>query len=340
MSNPDTKSCFVIAPIGDPDSEIRNRSDKVLKHLISPAVSARGYTAVRADGIDKPGLITSQVIQRIVDDSLVIADLTGRNPNVFYELAIRHALRKPLIQIIQKGEQIPFDVAGTRTIYVDHQDLDSVDSAKNEIISQIDSLETDPGDIETPISVSLDLQLLKRSEKPEERSLADLVAAVNDLRSSVGKVESKIGKKDQQGVLDEIQNNIKILTTRLDECPDIFRNPLFRRGHFHPVLLHEYLHIGSRRDPAFGILVIASLFRDWIPWLYELGMEAYRSAKTTDAKEFKRNLTEFREAIEFSIHSPIARDYLGRGGKEMYILMEEIEPMLHDVLREIEMKGK
>lgn len=117
------KNCFVIAPIGELDSDTRKRSDQILKHIIKPAVSSCGYKAIRADEIDKPGIITSQVIQRVVNDPLVIADLTERNPNVFYELAIRHAIRKPLVQLIQKGERIPFDVAGTRTIQVDHTDL-------------------------------------------------------------------------------------------------------------------------------------------------------------------------------------------------------------------------
>lgn len=95
------------------------------------------------------------MIQHIVDDPLVIADRTERNPNVFYELAIRHAIRKPLVQLIKKGEQIPFDVAGTSTIHVDHRDLDSVEDAKAEIVAQIKSLEADSSTLETPISVSL-----------------------------------------------------------------------------------------------------------------------------------------------------------------------------------------
>jgi len=56
------KVCFVIAPIGDADSDTRKRSDQVLKHVIRPAVTGCGYVAIRADEIDKPGLITSQVI--------------------------------------------------------------------------------------------------------------------------------------------------------------------------------------------------------------------------------------------------------------------------------------
>ena len=109
-------ACFVISPIGESDSDTRKRADQILRHVIKPAVEQCGYIATRADEIDQPGIITSQVIQRVVEDPLVVADLTERNPNVFYELAIRHALRKPLVQIIKKGEQIPFDVAATRTV--------------------------------------------------------------------------------------------------------------------------------------------------------------------------------------------------------------------------------
>ena len=79
---------------------------------------------------------------------------------------------------------------------MDHRDLDSVETAKNEIIDQIRSLEKDSSDLETPISVSLDLQLPGQSERPEERSLADLVSAVVDLRTSLSNLEARI--RDQR----------------------------------------------------------------------------------------------------------------------------------------------
>jgi len=186
------KACFVIAPIGEAESDTRKRSDQILKHVISPAAEACGYKATRADQISEPGMITSQVIQKIVDDPLVIADLTERNPNVFYELAIRHVIKKPLVQLIKKGEQIPFDVAGTRTIHVDHHDLDSVEEAKKEIIAQVKSLEADSSTQETPISVSLDLQLLRQSDNPEQRSLADVLSIITELRSSILGLEKKM----------------------------------------------------------------------------------------------------------------------------------------------------
>ena len=90
------KRCFVIAPIGDPASAERDRSDKVLKFLVAPVVEPLGYsTPLRADHLAKPGLITAQVIEHLLEDDLVIADLTGANANVYYELAIRHAVKGP-----------------------------------------------------------------------------------------------------------------------------------------------------------------------------------------------------------------------------------------------------
>ena len=112
----DKKTCFVISPIGEEGSDTRERSDQVLKHIITEPIEKLGYTVIRADKISEPGIITTQVIEYIVDAELVIADLTEKNPNVFYELAIRHAIRKPLVQMIKKGETIPFDVAATRII--------------------------------------------------------------------------------------------------------------------------------------------------------------------------------------------------------------------------------
>jgi uncharacterized protein YjbI with pentapeptide repeats len=184
------KTCFIIAPIGEPDSETRKRSDQIFDHVITPAVNECGYEPLRADKIAEPGLITHQIIQHIVEAPLVIADLTNQNPNVFYELAIRHALKKPLVQIIKKGEPIPFDVAATRTIHVDHHDLDSVAEAKTEIIRQIKSLE-EGVEFQTPISVALDLQMLSHSEDPESQSIVEILQAVYDLRSSVSALHGR-----------------------------------------------------------------------------------------------------------------------------------------------------
>jgi hypothetical protein len=114
--------------------------------------------------LSEPGLITSQIVQHVIEDDLVIADLTGRNPNMFYEMALRHAVRKPIIQIIQTEETIPFDVAGMRIIQFDHTDLESVADCKTEIRKQIDAVERNPEQVSSPISFAVNLLSLRADE--------------------------------------------------------------------------------------------------------------------------------------------------------------------------------
>lgn len=122
-----SRDCFIVCPLGNEGSKERKRSDTLLKHVFTPVLAKYGYVAIRADQIPKAGLITSQLINLIVNCPLVIADLTGGNPNVFYELAIRHATGKPYLQIIEKNERMPFDVSGIRTIQIDTGDINSIE---------------------------------------------------------------------------------------------------------------------------------------------------------------------------------------------------------------------
>ena len=175
------KTCFVVAPIGKHGSEIRKRSDNVFNYIIAPTVSKFGYEAVRADKIDEPGSINHQITLQLLNAELVIADLTGSNPNVFYELAVRHAFRKPFIQIIKKDDLIPFDIKDLRTIEVDEQDLESVHFAINAISQQIEMIENEPQSIITPISVALDLEKYKHSDNKDEHIFPILFDAITQM---------------------------------------------------------------------------------------------------------------------------------------------------------------
>jgi len=129
--------CFVITPIGDDDSAERKHANMILKNVIEPVVMELGLVARRADQIDRAGLITQQIFQCLAKARICIADLSFNNPNAFYELGVRHMCKLPTVQIIRKGDRIPFDVSQGRTIKIDMTDvyavLDSVDSAKKEL---------------------------------------------------------------------------------------------------------------------------------------------------------------------------------------------------------------
>lgn len=108
--------CFVIAPIGSNDTDTRNRTDDLMSYVIKPVVEDGFELDVEiAHDIDEPGNITRQVMELLFEADLVIADLTEQNPNVMYELAVRHATGKPVVTIANSGTTLPFDIGPQRT---------------------------------------------------------------------------------------------------------------------------------------------------------------------------------------------------------------------------------
>lgn len=138
------KTCFVICPIGEEGSTERKHSDMILRHLIQPVLEGAGFSVVRADKIERSGLITQQILEYLVKARLCIADLSFNNPNVFYELGVRHLSQLPAIQIIRKGDKLPFDVSQGRAITIDTSDvytlIDRLESAKKELAQYISSI--------------------------------------------------------------------------------------------------------------------------------------------------------------------------------------------------------
>ena len=139
-------------------------------------------TAVRADQISEPGQITLQVIDHILRARAAVADLTGLNPNVFYELAVRHTARLPVTLIAGKGCSLPFDIAQMRTIFFDNTDLRSADYCRVAIVSQLREA-LDNGAVDSPIATSIDVRALQSGDKVE-RNVAELVTAIDDLAKS------------------------------------------------------------------------------------------------------------------------------------------------------------
>ena len=84
--------------------------DTVYHDLIRSPLEDRGHTVNRADDISKDQSILRTIVHGIKDADLIIADLTGRNPNVYYELGVAHDMRKPTLHIVQDYDDLAFDV--------------------------------------------------------------------------------------------------------------------------------------------------------------------------------------------------------------------------------------
>lgn len=132
-------TCFYVTPIGEVGSPQRKHSDLMLGSIVEPALEEFGLKVIRADGIEKPGTITRQVFDYLLKARLVVVDLSFHNPNVFYELAIRHAARLPVVQIIRSADRIPFDVNQMRTIPIDTTDIYTLVPQLQSYIAQVAS---------------------------------------------------------------------------------------------------------------------------------------------------------------------------------------------------------
>jgi hypothetical protein len=111
--------CFVLMPFGkkmDAAGRVTN-FDSVYEKIIAPAVTRAGLEPIRADEEKIGGTIHKPMFERLMLCHYAVADITGANPNVFYELGIRHAMRpRSTVIVFAEGTVLPFDIALVRGI--------------------------------------------------------------------------------------------------------------------------------------------------------------------------------------------------------------------------------
>ena len=122
MLQSESPECFVVMPFGkkpfpsDPDRSYD--FDKVYRVLIQRAIREAGMQPIRADERGESGLIHTAMFRDLRDRAVVLADLSLYNPNVYYELGIRHVMSsRGTVLMCQKGAQLPFDIKLSRTIF-------------------------------------------------------------------------------------------------------------------------------------------------------------------------------------------------------------------------------
>lgn len=109
-----TIKCFVVMPFGDDALNI------VYEHFVSPVIKKLRIACERGDDVFGPNVIMDEINRQIAQAHFVLADLTGKNPNVFYEVGIAHAIGKPVILLAQSLDDVPFDLRHRRFILYDY----------------------------------------------------------------------------------------------------------------------------------------------------------------------------------------------------------------------------
>ncbi len=111
--------CFIISPIGQPNSPVRQHADAVFKCIIEPALNETNVLGHRADHVIEVGRVTEQMYDAILSSDFCFALLHDRNPNVYYELAVAHSAGIPVILLAEKGTDAPFDIKDERSFPYD-----------------------------------------------------------------------------------------------------------------------------------------------------------------------------------------------------------------------------
>lgn len=184
------KKCFIITPIGEKDSDIFRQADGVIKSVIRPVLKEHGFNDIcAAHEITKSGMINNQIINRIVEDDLVVANLTDRNPNVMYEVCLRHVTAKPIIHICETGTVLPFDIKDSRTIFY-RNDISGCGELKDELEKYVKDLTYGTECKDNPIYTAIKYRsLLRNDETGEEKAkyeiLLKILDGISELRQDI-----------------------------------------------------------------------------------------------------------------------------------------------------------
>ncbi len=181
MSN---ETCFVISPFGEP-------FDTYFTHIVKPAVEECGLLAVRGDSLYRPTSIMDDIWEGIREAKFLIAELTHRNPNVFYELGLAHALSKPVILISNSIDDVPFDLRSIRVLTYDKDHPDWGTRLREGLKRAIVEVESSPTS-----SIPSTFKIPVKPNRPEENETS---MRLDEIEAMLFRVTAAIDRPQSNG---------------------------------------------------------------------------------------------------------------------------------------------
>jgi hypothetical protein len=187
------KICFIISSIGNDDSPERKSADEKYDLVYEPVLKELNYEPFRADKETTPNSISRDIIKRIIDSDLLIADISDENPNVFYELAVRNAIKKPVIIIMASGQIPPFDIKDKRALVLNMKDNRQWLRAKDLLKEYIQSAENHPDNASVSILSDFEFNLATSNIEGEKERELDVTLILKDIMDGINRLTSMIG---------------------------------------------------------------------------------------------------------------------------------------------------
>jgi hypothetical protein len=130
-------TCFVMMPFGE-------WPDRYYQEIFIPSIKEAGYEPIRADEVFTTGSVVEQIWEQITNAKVLLADLTDKNPNVFYELGLAHAARKPVVFAAARVEDVPFDLRHLRVIIYEVREPQWADKLRKSITDYLKNATKEP----------------------------------------------------------------------------------------------------------------------------------------------------------------------------------------------------
>lgn len=307
---------FVIGPIGDqyaeegsPAKRSYENAIETFEGIIEPACAALDVEPFRADHINRSGDIHEQIYRNLRDSNIVIADLTGANPNVMYELGLRHTTGKLTFQIGER-ERLPFDVSTIRTILFKRTAAGFV-SAKRSLIAAIAEGLEQGADHVAATRIWFEIPNMEEEDEPSGRAVAPsapllsqddepgFLEKIADTESGITEIGTTLGRG--AAILEEITAILDVGTKRIANLPS--------SGNYSSLRLQEANIVAANLEsPAIRLKMVAKDLKSHID-LAMPGMEymlqeiAKSNYESKGSPEFIEGISALVEAAETSIPS-------------------------------------
>jgi hypothetical protein len=320
-----TESPLVFISHDSRDAELAEAFSKLLKSVSAGMLKCfRSSDKKSTEGIlfgDEWYKTLMMKLDKASDVVCLLTETSLERPWILYETGVAKGKKDTPVNGIALG--VPLGRASVGPFYQFQNSDDSEESLTKLVLQlcrRIPNLEPDEGVVASQVhtfkgNVAEVLKTIGGQKKPDKEETIN---------------EGAVAK-----VMEEMKLIVRELSSRFEqqimEGAERFRprRSLFRR--FDPRMIDEMVHmISKRRGDPIGILLIAGFVREDFPWLYELGLEAYRVAKRGNLEHTREALCVFRDAAEFTLHGPLT-DEMEIGGRE-FERMRNLPMVIHHLL--------
>jgi hypothetical protein len=194
--------CFVIMPFG-------GWLDDYYQSIYKPAIEAAGLAPHRADDLFRPSTIVNDIWAYTKAARVLVADLTGKNPNVFYELGLAHALAKPAIIVAESMDDVPFDLRALRVLVYDKNAPNWGTALKEKVETSIREVLKSPKESVLPAFLDTKGMGQKPTLTPHEKELLELRQQIEGLREGLRAIDRpnegrRIHRRDAEALVERL----------------------------------------------------------------------------------------------------------------------------------------